>query len=177
MPNSPAPLQVFCSYAHEDTPHLQNLHTHLATLQRQNLISTWHDRQIPPGTNWAHTIDTHLEQASLILLLVSPDFLASKYCYEIEMQRALQRHAANQARVIPLILRPCDWRHTPLASLQCLPLDGKPLTTWDNQDQAWHDIASGIRRAIEDLTLLATSIPQATSPSIWNIPYPATPSS
>src|SRR5713226_5126476 len=91
-------IKVFLSYAHEDEPLLRKLETHLSLLKRQGLISTWYDRQIVPGTNWAATIDEQLEQASIILLLVSADFLASDYCYGVEMQRALQRHQAKQAR-------------------------------------------------------------------------------
>jgi TIR domain len=106
------PIEVFCSYAHEDESHLWRLKVHLNVLERQGLISTWHDRQISVGTDWAQAIDTHLENASLILLLVSADFLASDYCYMIEMQQAMQRHEASVARVIPIVVRPCDWSAT-----------------------------------------------------------------
>jgi tetratricopeptide (TPR) repeat protein len=176
MSNAHTPIKVFYSYAHEDEPYLKRLHTHLIMLRRAGLISTWYDRQIGPGTDWARTIDTHLEQAAIILLLVSPDFLASDYCYAIEMQRALQRHNADEARVIPIILRPCDWSHAPFTLLQCLPRDGKAITLWDNQDQAWDDVTAGIRRTIENHPALPASIPpQATLPPIWNIPHQRNP--
>src|SRR5690348_830049 len=113
MPNEPAPVEVFYSYAHEDAPLRNELEKHLSILQRQKLISCWHDRQIGAGTDWAQAINTHLETASLILLLISSDFLSSDYCYSIEMKRALQRHHANQTRVIPILLRPVDWRGAP----------------------------------------------------------------
>ncbi len=89
--------------------------------------------------------------ASVILLLISPDFMASDYCYSIKMQRALQRHATHKAHVIPIILRPVDWHGAPFGELQYLPLDGKPVTTWDNLDEAFLDVARGIRKAIEFL--------------------------
>ncbi len=173
--SSQAPLAVFCSYAHEDEAFLQRLHIHLATLKRQNLITTWYDRQILPGDNWSQEIDANLEQSSLILLLVSPDFIASKYCYDIEMKRALEREEAKEARVVPLLLRPCDWQHTPLARLQFLPQDGKPLSQQPDQDQAWTDITAGLRRVLEDLQLLPAITQRTDQPAIWNIPYAPNP--
>ena len=143
------PVEIFCSYAHQDEPHLRKLETHLSGIKRQGLISIWHDRQITPGTNWAQALDTHLETASIILLLVSADFLASDHCYDIEMQRALERHRRGEARVVPIILRPCDWQHTPLKDLQCFPRDGNPVTQQLYPDEVFHTIAQDIRRVIE----------------------------
>jgi len=145
------PIELFCSYAHEDEAHLQKLETHLSILKRQGLISTWHDRQITAGTEWAQAIDTHLNSASVILLLISPDFFASDYCYGLEMTRALERHKANEARVIPILLRHVDWKGAPFAHLQALPTNAKPVTSWSNRDEAWASVAVGIRRVIEDL--------------------------
>ncbi|HYU76793.1 MAG TPA: TIR domain-containing protein [Ktedonobacteraceae bacterium] len=143
------PLSVFISYAHEDELLRQQLETHLSLLRRGGSIADWHDRQIMPGAQWAQEIDEHLETASIILLLVSPDFLDSDYCYDIEMKRALERHQRGKARVIPIILRPCDWRTSPFAYLQCLPRDGEAVTTWQNLDEAFTTIADGLRRVIE----------------------------
>lgn len=96
-----SPVEILCSYAREDETWLRKLKTHLSLLQRQHLVSFWHDRLILPGTDWVRVIDTHLETASVILLLISSDFFASDYCYGIEMKRALERHEAGEARVIP----------------------------------------------------------------------------
>ena len=115
MPDSSTPVEVFYSYAHEDEALCNELEKHLSLLQRQRLITAWHDRHILPGTDWAQAIDEHLERASVILLLISADFLASDYCYGIEMQRALERHQANEARVIPILLRPVDLERGPLS--------------------------------------------------------------
>ncbi len=147
-----APVSIFYSYAHEDEPLRRQLEKHLTLLRRQGFISEWHDREILPGAEWSREIDEHLEMVSIILLLISPDFLASDYCYEIEMQRALKRHQSGETRVIPIILRPCDWHSAPFGQLQCLPHDGKPVTKWDNQDEAFQDIAEGLRRLIEHFT-------------------------
>lgn len=143
------PISLFYSYAHKDE-HLRNeLEKHLHLLSREGLISPWSDRKILPGEQWAKEIDANMEAASVILLLVSPDFLASDYCYEIEMQHALERHKRGEARIIPIILRPCDWQHAPFAYLQCLPRGGQAVTKWSNQDEAFLDITQGLRRIIE----------------------------
>jgi len=164
-------FSVFISYAHEDEALLRQLETHLSMLKRQGLIATWYDRQIDAGSDWANEIDARLEQASLILLLVSADFLASNYCYKIEMQRALARHDAGQARVLPILARPVEWKGAPFARLQILPTDARPITSWTDRDEAWVNVVGSIRRAIEDLSLLPTSTARAALPDIWNIPY------
>ena len=157
MQGSQKPIELFCSYAHEDELHLQKLEIHLSMLKRQELIATWHDRKITAGTQWAQAIDTHLNSASVILLLVGPDFFASDYCCGIEMTRALERHQTNEARVIPILLRPVDWHGAPFAHLQALPTNAKPVTRWSNRDEAWASVATGIRRAIEDLAPLSAN--------------------
>src|SRR5216684_8991755 len=175
MTDTRTPISIFCSFALEDEPLLLKLETHLSLLKRQEYIIIWHKRQIVAGTDWTHEIDVHLNSASVILLLISADFLASDYCYGVEMQRALQRHQAHQARVIPILLRPVDWHDAPFAHLQPLPTNAKPITTWSNQDKAFADVATGLRRAIEDLSQLSANTPRAALPLVWNIPYPRNP--
>lgn len=170
------PVEIFCSYAHEDEVWLRKLETHLILLKRQGLISLWHDRLIVPGTDWARTIDTYLETASVILLLVSADFFASDYCYGIEMKRALERQEVGEARIIPILVRQVDWIESPLAHLQALPSDAKPLAIWQDEDTALADITAGIRRVIvEVLPHLSASAPRTALPKIWDIPYPRNP--
>jgi hypothetical protein len=147
------PISVFLSYSHRDESLRRVLEDHLALLRRQEVISIWHDRQIGAGTEWEGQIDTHLNTASVILLLVSAAFLASNYCYDKEMTCALQRHNDGEARVIPIILRPVDWTGAPFAKLQALPRDGRPITTWGNRDEAWRDVGRGIREAVGSLRL------------------------
>src|SRR6266568_3670328 len=158
MAEAPTPVEIFCSYSHEDETWLQKLETHLSLLQRQGLISLWHDRRIAPGTDWGKAIDTHLETASVILLVVSADFLASDYCYGVEMKRALERQEAGEARVVPILVRPVDWKGAPFAHLQALPTDAKPLATLRNQESALAAVAASLRRMIEEL---AASVPSA----------------
>jgi len=102
-------------------------------------------------------IDDHLKTAQIILLLISPDFLASDYCYSIEMQRAIERHETGEARVIPIILQPVDWQNTPFSKLQVLPKNAKPITRWRNRADAFLEIAKGIRETVKDLTTPLTS--------------------
>src|SRR6266571_7916163 len=172
MSDSSTPVEVFYSYAHEDASWLNELEKHLSLLRRQGLLTAWHDRHILPGADWAQAIDEHLERASIILLLISADFLASDYCYGLEMRRALERHQANEARVIPILLRSVDWKDAPFAYLQALPTDAKPITSWRNRDAAFRDVAAGIRRVIEDLSSLQMSAPRAALPPVWNVPHP-----
>ena len=145
----PVPAQIFYSYAHADEALRNELEKHLSLLQRQGLIVPWHDRDIQAGSEWKQEIDFHMDTASLILLLISPDFLASNYCYDYEMQRAMERHRRREARVIPVIMRPCDWQTAPFGALQALPRNGRPITIWDNQDQAFLEIEQSLRALIE----------------------------
>ncbi len=144
-------MKLFFSYAHKDEPLRDQLATHLSLLKRQNIITDWHDRNITAGADWSQAIDDNLNTANIILLLISADFLASDYCYDKEMTRALEHHNQGTARIIPIILRPCDWHSAPFGKLQALPKDAKPVTQWDNPDEAFTHIAQGIRTAIAEL--------------------------
>src|ERR1700736_3934201 len=134
MAEASTPVEVFCCYSHADEAWLRKLETHLSLLQRQGLISLWHDRLIAPGTDWAKSIDTYLETASVILLLVSADFLASDYCYSLEMKRALERQESGEAQVVPILVRPVDWKGAPFAHLQALPTDARPIASWRSKE-------------------------------------------
>jgi hypothetical protein len=139
---------IFFSYSHKDEELRDQLETHLTMLKRQGLISAWHDRRLIAGTDVDGGISQELDRAGIILLLISPDFLASDYCYSVEMVRALERHTAGQARVIPVILRPCDWTQAAFGKLLAVPRDGKPVTKWANPDDAFLDIVKAIRAAL-----------------------------
>ena len=140
---------IFFSYSHKDETLRDELETHLKLLQRQGVISTWHDRKILPGSEWDHQIDRNLEAAKIILLLVSANLIASDYCWDIEVKRALERHAAGSAVVIPIMLRPCDWQAAPFGKLQGLPKDMKPVISWKSRDAAWTHIAKALGRLLK----------------------------
>ena len=146
-----SPIRLFISYSHKDETLREKLGDHLATLQREGVIDLWHDRKISAGQEWAGAIDDNLEAADIILCLVSAGFLASPYCNDKELSRALERHKSGEARVIPVILRPADWQNTPLARLQALPDNSKPVTKWSNQDEAFLSVARGIREVAKKL--------------------------
>ena len=153
------PKKLFFSYAHEDEPLRNELAKCLSLLERENKIEPWHDRNINAGEEWKAEIDKHLEEANIILLLVSPDFFASAYIHEKEMKRAMERHKAHEAIVVPVVLRPVESLGEQLKELQALPKDKKPITTWNNQDEAFADVVAGIRK------LVTTPNPQKTRDS------------
>jgi TIR domain len=149
------PYEVFISYAHEDRPYLNELIAHLGILRKRKLISTWHDADISPGTEWESQIMKRLNSAQIILLMVSADFINSDFAYSKEMELAIQRHKANEARVIPIILRPVYWKGAPFEILEVLPSDAhknvKPITSWAKRDEGYLNVVEGIAQAIDDL--------------------------
>ncbi|MDJ0717126.1 MAG: SUMF1/EgtB/PvdO family nonheme iron enzyme [Prochloraceae cyanobacterium] len=144
-------VKLFISYSHRDEPLRQQLDKHLAPLKGQKVIEAWHDRQIQAGMNWADQIDNNLKQADIILLLVSPDFVVSNYCFNIELKEAMKRHENGEAIVVPVILEPCDWSWLPFSKLQAFPKDAKAIATWENKNEAFLDVAKGIRKVAQDL--------------------------
>jgi len=174
-PTSPASIEVFYSYAHEDEGLVKELQKHLSILKRQGVIRVWYDREITAGTEWKGQLDQHLNSSGVILLLVSADFLASDYCYDVEMTRALERHDQGEARVIPVLLRKVDgWQGAPFGKIQSLPTDGKPVTSWKIRDEAFADVARGIRRAVSELAVFqpkSSSWP-ASQPTVLPAPSP-----
>lgn len=143
-----AAVRLFYSYSHKDESLRNELETHLKLMQRQVVIDVWHDRKIGAGEDWKQKIDENLERADIVLLLVSADFIASDYCYEKEMKRALERHDSGQAQVIPVIVRDVNWSKAPFAKLQALPKDGLAVTKWPDRDSAWRNVSEGIEKAV-----------------------------
>ncbi|BAZ28701.1 hypothetical protein NIES4074_11350 [Cylindrospermum sp. NIES-4074] len=144
-------IEVFFSYAHEDERLRNELAKHLKLLERQQVIKSWFDRDITAGNEWEKEIEKQLNAAQVILLLISPDFLASDFCWSVELKRAMERHEAREACVIPIILREVDWHSAPFGKLQALPKNAEPVTNWANQDQAFTDISRGISKVVKEL--------------------------
>jgi hypothetical protein len=145
------PITVFYSYSHRDERLRKRLEDHLSGLQRRGHIQGWHDRNIDAGSEWKTQIDSRLQSAQVILLLISPAFIASNYCSTLEMTAAMERHKRGEARVIPIILRPCIWQEEPFAELQVLPRDGKPVTEWSSPDVGFMSVAEGILRVVKHM--------------------------
>ena len=144
------PVEIFCCYARKDLEFLNELKTRLTPFQRQGLITLWADTDIGAGVEWEEEITKHLDTAQIILLFVSPDFLASDYIYRKEMKRAMERHERKEARVIPIILRKVHWQDV-LGHLQALPKNGKEVTSWPNQDDAFYDVTNSIIQVAREL--------------------------
>lgn len=143
--------KLFISYSHKDEQLLKKLEGHLSSLKRLGIIETWHDRRIEPGKHFDHEISGHLEAADIILLLVSSSFIQSKYAYDIEMQRALERERSGEARVIPVILRPCNWQRLPFGKLLVTPRDGKPVSKFHHIDDGLLEVTKAVQRAAEEI--------------------------
>lgn len=148
MPSSRPPARLFYSYSRRDAKLCEQLEAHLSLLRRQGYISEWHERCVTAGQEWRNQVDHYLEEAEVILLLISADFLTSDYHYDVEVTRAMERHQRGEARVIPILLRPVDLTGAPFAGLPCLPSNGRPVTNWKDLDRAWKDVAIGLRRAL-----------------------------
>ena len=140
-------VNLFFSYSHKDEELRNELETHLALLKRQGVISSWYDRRITAGSDFDKTISSELDSSQIILLLVSAHFLASDYCYEKEMTRAIEKHENGGAVVIPVILHPCDWHSAPFGHLRATPTDGKPVSMFANQHEAFAIVAKDVREA------------------------------
>ncbi len=143
-------LELFYCYAREDRALRDELNKQLTDSRRSGLITTWYDGEIIPGTPWEKEIKTHLKNAHVILLLVSADFISSDYCYGKEMQSAMKRHNANEARVVPILLRPTVCNNAPFNVLQMLPSDALPVTSWINRDEALANVAQRHKQSCRD---------------------------
>lgn len=150
----PKKLNIFLSYAHEDEAMKIQLDRNLIMLKRSDKINVWQDRQILAGTEWNESIAKELASADIILLLISVDFNNSQYIWDKELKIAMERHEKNEARVIPVILRTCDWSEMPYAKLQALPTGAKPISSFADKDEAYTDVAKGIRMVADHMISL-----------------------
>jgi internalin A len=145
-------VRLFISYSHEDERHRDALESHLKVLKSAGLVDIWHDRRIDPGDDWKGQIGQALEEADIMVLLVSAGFLASDYCNDVELRRALERRAAGDCTVVPVLVRDSMWQKvTAIAALQALPANGRPVTRWPNRDSAWRTVADGLERVISGI--------------------------
>lgn len=144
-------IKVFISYAHEDEEYKDKLIKHLIGLKRKKVIEEWHDRKILAGQHLDNEISKNLLEADIILLMISVDFLNSDYCYDEEMKKALEMNDEGMARVIPIILRKCDWMDSPFAKLNALPNDAKYIKSWDDEDEAYMNIIDGIKEVVKSI--------------------------
>jgi hypothetical protein len=163
-------VKLFFSYSHRDEALRDELEVHLSALKRQGVIETWHDRRIGAGKEFDSEISEHLETAQIILLLISPYFIASDYCYDVEMARALERHKTGEARVIPVILHPCDWHSLPFGKLTAVPKDGKAVSKYPNHHDAFLEITLAVREAATDFAVSSDTQMRLDATGVVNKP-------
>ena len=143
--------KIFFSYSKHDKEYLDQLLRHLAGLKRQGKLLPWADHDILPGEEWDDKIKEELATADIILLLISADFLATDYIWNVEITAAMERHERGEARVIPVVVRACEWGNLPFSKLNGLPVKGKPVTSFSDRDAAWLTVVKGIEKVIDDL--------------------------
>lgn len=141
-------MNAFISYSHKDEVFLDKLLTHLATLRRDGSIIEWTDEDIRAGSDLNNEISKALKDAGLFIALVSPDYLASNYCYNKEFEYAINRQEEGSLVIVPIIVEDCDWHSTPFGKVKALPKDGKPIANWSNQNTAYLNIIQELRKLI-----------------------------
>lgn len=145
------PIDVFFLYSPKDEGLRDELEAHLAALRKHGILCDWHDRRVGAGDDRRAMIEAQLASARVFLLLVSADLLASDEGFDADLRRALERHRAGEARLIPILLRACSYEEAPFAGLEALPRGGRPVTSWPNRDEAWREVVEGIRDVVEEL--------------------------
>jgi len=140
--------KLFVSYSRRDSAFLDDFKTHIAGLKRNNLIEEWTDQQIKPGEVWEKTLKRELETADIIIFLVSPDFIASDYIHDVEVDKAIERHNKGELIIVPVIIRSCDFESTKLNIFQALPKNAEPVSKWEDKDEAWLNVVEGIKKII-----------------------------
>lgn len=146
------PIKVFISYAKEDTSFMHELTKHLKVFEKNNIIEIWHDALIAPGENWKEEIKVHIQDAHVIILLISADFMASDYIDNIEISKSLDRSRKRETVIIPIIIRPTNYSSLEISKYQALPKDGKPVSTWVDKDEAWVDITNQLKKLFDSLS-------------------------
>src|SRR5215213_277997 len=143
------PANAFISYSHADEKALERLHKHLAMLLRQGELEAWFDREILPGAKFDEEIMARLDASGMFIALLSPDYLASNYCYEKEFAHALRQAEDGKIQIVPVILEPCDWQSSPLKQYNALPKNAVPISDWTNQNNAYLNVVEGLRRLLQ----------------------------
>src|SRR5687767_13106019 len=151
-------MNAFLSYSHNDSEDLAMFEKHLSQLKRENKINAWYDGKIGAGGNLEKEISRNLQTSELFIALLSPEYIASNYCYNKEFEKAMEMQKAGELIIVPVILESCDWLNTPFKDFKALPKDGKPIRTWENKNTAYLDVIQNLRKLIEnDLSSVESS--------------------
>ncbi|HOY08217.1 MAG TPA: toll/interleukin-1 receptor domain-containing protein, partial [Saprospiraceae bacterium] len=140
--------KIFIAYSHKDEQFREELEKHLKIFKRNGFIEIWTDRELMPGVEWNKEIIYELVNANIIIFLVSPDFLASDYIYDIEVKKAISQHELGVSKIIPVIVRHCDWQSTPIGKIQGLPMNAKPISAWHDRDEAFLSVANELKKIL-----------------------------
>ncbi len=146
-------IPIFISYSHKDEDYKDALIEQLSPLRRSGLIDAWEDREIVAGEEWNDAIFANLNKAKVVLLLVSSAFINSNFCMDKELAAAMERHKKGECIVVPIIIRPCDFSDMPFAKFQAVPKNAKPISKWDDEDEAWLDVVKKLKIAIEAIVV------------------------
>ena len=142
---------MFISYSKHDLPLLEQLVSHLSNLIREQQINIWYDRQMIAGEEWSDEINERLNSAGMVFLLISRDFLSSKYCFDVELPHIIKRQEKGETVVVPILLSACEWEKAAFSQYQLLPSTRIPVASWPNVDEAFRDVVIGVRKAVEKL--------------------------
>lgn len=153
-------MRAFISYSHKDQVYLERIQTALSHIKREGLLDSWTDNQINLGDKLDLRINNELLSSNLFIALVSPDYLASNYCYEAEFNKALKLEEEGKLKIIPIICRPCEWQRTPLQEFIAIPKDGKAISLWTNEDSAYFDISENVRKFLDHKVFITNSEPK-----------------
>ena len=157
-------MQAFISYSHNDDYYLDLLIKHLAQLKRDGQLQEWTDRAIEAGSSLDQEVDTNLHSADLFIALLSPDYLNSNYCYDIEFKKAQELHEVGQLRIIPVVIEDCDWINSPFSKLKALPKDGLAVSKWSNENTAMLDVIQNLRKVLSRGSQVGPSIASVIEP-------------
>lgn len=144
-------MEIYISYSRADDRMKRSLLTHLAALRRRGFVEIWDDNNIVAGKDWRSIIDDRLHRADIIVALISPNYLASDWCMEIEAPVAVRRAEGGEARLIPVLLKKCDWHYSVFSKFSVLPKNSKPINEWSKREKAYYEVASGVMGAVEEL--------------------------
>ena len=151
METKKTPVPIFISYSHKDEDFKDTLIEHLSPLRRNAVIAPWQDRDIVAGEDWNEAIFEHLRNAKVVLLLVSSSFINSDFCIDKELTATMERHAKGECIVVPIIIRPCDFQEMSFAKFQCVPKNAKPISKWEDTDEAWLDVVKQLKKVFSSL--------------------------
>lgn len=147
--NTDRPIRIFVSFAAADRKEKDRLLAHLLPLRDQGLIEPWEDRPFQPIDRWDFEIQKQLDSADLVILLITPEYLRSRFRFQDAMQSALERHESGEAKVLPVRVRPCDFESTRLATLPAVPEGANWVSHFRPRNDGFYNVAIEILGVLE----------------------------